>query len=264
MYSFDYVKAKSVADAAKAATGEAKIVAGGMTLIPTLKQRLARPSTLVDIGGLKELVGVKVAGGAVEIGALTTHAAVAASADVRKAIPALADLAEGIGDPQVRNRGTIGGSIVNNDPAADYPGACVALGATIVTNKRKIAADDFFTGLFETALQAGEIVTAVSFPVPEKAAYVKFPNPASRYSMVGSFVAKTKGGIRVAITGAGASGVHRKKSYEKALSANFKAGALDGIKVEQKGLLNDIHASAEYRAHLIGVMTKRAVQACGG
>ena len=261
MYNFEYQKAGSVADAAKAATGEAKIVAGGMTLIPTLKLRLASPSKLVDLGGIKDLVGIKAEGGGVTIGAMTTHAAVAGSADVKKAIPALADLAEGIGDPAVRNRGTIGGSVANNDPAADYPAACVALGATIVTNKRKIAADDFFTGLFETALQPGEIVTAISFPAPEKAAYQKFRNPASRYALVGVFVAKTKGGVRVAVTGAGEGGVFRKKSFEEALGKSFAAAALDGIKVESKGLNSDIHASADYRAHIISVMAKRAVAA---
>ena len=261
MYSFEYQKAGSVADAAKAATGEAKILAGGMTLIPTLKLRLAQPSKLVDLGGIKDLVGIKAEGGGITIGAMTTHAAVAASADVKKAIQALADVAEGIGDPAVRNRGTIGGSVANNDPAADYPAACVALGATITTNKRKIAADDFFKGLFETALGEGEIVTAISFPAPEKAAYMKFRNPASRYALVGVFVAKTKAGVRVAITGAGESGVFRKKSFEEALGKNFAAAALDGIKVEAKGLNSDIHASADYRAHIITVMAKRAVAA---
>ena len=261
MYNFEYQKAGSVADAAKAATGEAKIVAGGMTLIPTLKLRLASPSKLVDLGGIKDLVGIKAEGGGVTIGAMTTHAAVANSAEVKKAIPALADLAEGIGDPAVRNRGTIGGSVANNDPAADYPAACVALGATIVTNKRKIAADDFFTGLFETALQEGEIVTSISFPAPEKAAYQKFRNPASRYALVGVFVAKTKAGVRVAVTGAGEGGVFRKKSFEAALDKSFAAASLDGIKVDAKGLNSDIHASADYRAHIISVMAKRAVAA---
>ncbi len=261
MYSFEYQKAGSVADAAKAATGEAKLVAGGMTLIPTLKLRLAQPSKLVDLGGLKDLVGIKVEGDGVTIGAMTTHAAVANSADVKKAIPALADLAGGIGDPAVRNRGTIGGSVANNDPAADYPAACVALGATIVTNKRKIAADDFFKGLFETALEEGEIITAISFPKAEKAAYMKFRNPASRYALVGVFVAKGKGGVRVAVTGAGEGGVFRKKSFEEALGKSFDGAALDAVKVDAKGLNSDIHASAEYRAHLIKVMAKRAVAA---
>ena len=261
MYSFEYQKAGSVADAAKAATGEAKVVAGGMTLIPTLKLRLAQPSKLVDLGGIKDLVGIKAEGGGLTIGAMTTHAAVAGSAEVRKTIPALAALAEGIGDPAVRNRGTIGGSVANNDPAADYPAACVALGATIVTSKRKIAADDFFKGLFETALEEGEIVTAISFLAPEKAAYEKFRNPASRYALVGVFVAKTKSGVRVAVTGAGESGVFRKKSFEDALGKSFTAAALEGVKVEAKGLNSDIHASADYRAHLIKVMAKRAVSA---
>jgi carbon-monoxide dehydrogenase medium subunit len=261
MYSFEYQKAGSVADAAKAATGEAKLVAGGMTLIPTLKLRLAQPSKLVDLGGLKDLVGIKVEGDGVTIGAMTTHAAVAASAEVKKAIPALADLAHGIGDPAVRNRGTIGGSVANNDPAADYPAACVALGATIVTNKRKIAADDFFKGLFETALEEGEIITAISFPKAEKAAYMKFRNPASRYALVGVFVAKGKGGVRVAVTGAGEGGVFRKKSFEEALGKSFDGAALDAVKVDAKGLNSDIHASADYRAHLIKVMAKRAVAA---
>ncbi len=261
MYSFEYQKAGSVADAAKAATGEAKLVAGGMTLIPTLKLRLAQPSKLVDLGGVKDLVGIKVEGDGVTIGAMTTHAAVAGSADVKKAIPALADLAGGIGDPAVRNRGTIGGSVANNDPAADYPAACVALGATIVTNKRKIAADDFFKGLFETALEEGEVITAISFPKAEKAAYMKFRNPASRYALVGVFVAKGKGGVRVAVTGAGEGGVFRKKSFEEALGKSFDGASLDAVKVDAKGLNSDIHASAEYRAHLIKVMAKRAVAA---
>ncbi|MBI1774908.1 MAG: xanthine dehydrogenase family protein subunit M [Proteobacteria bacterium] len=263
MYEFNYQKAGSVAEAAKLATGEAKILAGGMTLIPTLKMRLAKPSALIDISGLGELKSIKVDGGTVTIGAMTTHAEVAHSAAVKKAIPALAQLAEGIGDPQVRNRGTIGGSIANNDPAADYPAGCIALGATIHTNTRKIAADAFFTGLFETALKPGEIVTAVSFPVPEKAAYSKFPNPASRYAIVGVFVAKAKDGVRVGVTGAG-PGVFRQKAMEKALSAKFAPSALEGIKVEASGLNSDIHASAAYRAHLVGVMAKRAVAAAGG
>jgi len=264
MYEFNYHRPKSLADAATAIAGkdEAKLVAGGMTLIPTLKQRLARPSDLVDLGSVGELKGIKKDGNAIVIGAMTAHADVAASAEVKKAIPALAALADGIGDPQVRNRGTIGGSIANADPAADYPVGVVVLGATIVTNKRKIAADDFFKGLFETALQADEIVTAVSFPVAEKAGYAKFPNPASRYAVVGVFVAKTGGGVRVAVTGAGPS-VFRLKDAEAALGKSFSASALDGLKVKADGLNADIHASAEYRAHLVGVMAKRAVQAAG-
>jgi carbon-monoxide dehydrogenase medium subunit len=261
MYAFDYTKAGSVAEAAKGATGEAKLLAGGMTLVATLKQRLARPSTLIDLGGIKDLVGIKVEGDSVTIGAMTTHAAVAESAEVKKAIPALASLAALIGDPAVRNRGTIGGSVANNDPAADYPAACLALGATITTNTRKIAADDFFKGLFETALGEGEIITAVSFPKPEKAGYEKFRNPASRYALVGVFAAKTKAGTRVAVTGAGESGVFRQKGFEDALSKSFDAASLDGVKVEAKGLNSDIHASADYRAHLITVIAKRAVAA---
>jgi carbon-monoxide dehydrogenase medium subunit len=262
MYDFAYHKPASVADAVKllGADGEAKPLAGGQTLIPTLKQRLARPTAVVDLGAIKDLAGISVAGGKVTIGAMTKHADVAASADVKKAIPALAALAGGIGDPAVRHRGTIGGSIANNDPAADYPAACMALGATVKTNKREIAADDFFRGMFETALEAGELIVSVSFPFAEKAAYMKFDQPASRYALVGVFVAKTAGGVRVAVTGA-ASAVFRWKEAEAALSKNFAASALDGVKASADGLNSDIHGSAEYRAHLIGVMAKRAVAA---
>ncbi len=263
MYDFNYQRPSSIADAAKLAKGdEAKIVAGGMTLIPTLKQRLAKPSDLIELGALKDLVGIKVAGGVVTIGAMTTHFAVASSADVQKAIPALAHLAAHIGDPAVRNRGTIGGSISNNDPAADYPAGVLGLGATVKTNERSIPADDFFKGMFETALKPGEIVTAVDFPVPEKAAYMKFPNPASRYAMVGVFVAKTKSGVRVAVTGAGPS-VFRQKDMEAALSKSWSPDAVANIKQSASGLNSDIHASAEYRAHLVTVMAKRAVAAAG-
>lgn len=264
MYDFNYHRPKSLAEAARLLAGndEAKLVAGGMTLIPTLKQRLARPTDLVDLAAIAELRGIKRDGNALVIGAMTPHADVAASAEVKKAIPALAHLADLIGDPQVRNRGTLGGSISNADPAADYPAGVVGLGATVVTNNRKIAADEFFKGLFETALEPGEIVTSVSFPVPEKAGYAKFPNPASRYAVVGVFVARTGGGVRVAVTGAGPS-VFRAKEMEAALAKDFSPKALDGIKVAAKGLNSDIHASAEYRAHLVGVMAKRAVQAAG-
>jgi carbon-monoxide dehydrogenase medium subunit len=264
MYEFQYHRPASLADAAKAikAAEDGKLMAGGMTLIPTLKQRLARPSDVVDLGGLKDLRGIKVSGSTVTIGALTPHGDVAASAEVAKAIPALAHLADGIGDPQVRNRGTIGGSIANADPAADYPAAIVGLNATIETNERKIPADQFFKGLFETALNPGEIVTAVSFPVPEKAGYQKFPNPASRYAVVGVMVAKTAQGVRVAVTGAGPS-VFRSKELEAALTKNWAASAIDGVKMSASGLNSDIHASAEYRAHLIGVMAKRALAAAG-
>jgi carbon-monoxide dehydrogenase medium subunit len=260
MHNFSYQRPTSLTDAAKLLSGEAKLLAGGMTLLPTLKQRLAQPSALVDLGSVAELKGIKAEGGGLTIGAMTTHAEVAHSADVKRTIPALAVLAEGIGDPQVRNRGTIGGSISNNDPAADYPAGLLGLGATIVTNKRKIAADDFFKGLFETALGEGEIVTAVSFPKPEKAGYAKFPNPASRYAMVGVMVAKTAGGVRVAVTGAG-PGVFRVPEMEKALAANFSPDAVKSIKVPATNLNSDMHGSAEYRAHLVSVMAARAVAA---
>jgi carbon-monoxide dehydrogenase medium subunit len=262
MHNFSYQRPASLAEAAKLLSGEAKLLAGGMTLLPTLKQRLAQPSALVDLGAVAELKGIKAEGGGLTIGAMTTHAEVAHSAEVKRTIPALAVLADGIGDPQVRNRGTIGGSISNADPAADYPAGLVGLGATVITNKRKIAADDFFKGLFETALGDGEIVTAVSFPKPDKAGYAKFPNPASRYAMVGVFVAKTGGGVRVAVTGAGPS-VFRVPEMEKALAGNFSADAVKSIKVASKNLNSDLHGSAEYRAHLVSVMAARAVAAAG-
>ena len=262
MYNFNYHRPSSVADAAKTVSGaeEGKLVAGGMTLIPTLKQRLARPSDLVDLGRIAELKGIKKEGNTIVVGAMTKHADVASSDVVKGAIPALAALADGIGDPAVRNRGTIGGSIANNDPAADYPSAVMALGATVVTNKRKIAADDFFKGMFETALEPGEIVTAVQFPIPEKAAYQKFPNPASRYAVVGVFVAKGPAGVRVAVTGAGPV-VFRQKEMEAALGKSFAPDAVASIKQPASGLNSDIHASADYRAHLVTVMAKRAVAA---
>jgi len=262
MHNFSYQRPASLAEAAKLLSGEAKLLAGGMTLLPTLKQRLAQPSALVDLGAVAELKGIKAEGGGLTIGAMTTHAEVAHSAEVKRTIPALAVLADGIGDPQVRNRGTIGGSISNADPAADYPAGLVGLGATVITNKRKIAADDFFKGLFETVLGDGEIVTAVSFPKPDKAGYAKFPNPASRYAMVGVFVAKTGGGVRVAVTGAGPS-VFRVPEMEKALAGNFSADAVKSIKVAPKNLNSDLHGSAEYRAHLVSVMAARAVAAAG-
>jgi len=263
MYAFAYVKPKSVADAVSMMKedGDGKILAGGQTLLPTLKQRLAQPSRLVDLGALPELKGIKAEGNGVTIGAMTRHAEVAHSSEVKSVIPALAALAEGIGDPQVRNRGTLGGSIANHDPAADYPGAVVGLGATVKTNKREISADDFFTGMFSTALEEDEIVTSVHFPKADKAAYAKFPNPASRYAVVGVFVAKTAAGVRVAVTGAGA-GVFRATAIEDALSKSFTPDALNGIKMPADDLNSDIHASAEYRAHLITVMAKRAVAAC--
>lgn len=264
MYEFSYHRPKTLADASKTlkAASDGKLVAGGMTLIPTMKQRLASPSDLIDLGQIPELKGIKITADMVTIGAMMTHGTVAASTDVQKAIPALAKLADGIGDPQVRNRGTIGGSLANADPAADYPAAVLALGASIKTDRRTIPADQFFKGLFETALDEGEIITSISFPVPEKAGYAKFPNPASRYAMVGVFVAKTKDGIRVAVTGAGPS-AFRVKSMEEALAKSFKPEAVAGIAVPSNGLNGDIHGSAVYRAHLVTVMAKRAVDACG-
>jgi len=262
MHAFNYHRAGSVKDAqaliGKAADG--KLLAGGQSLVQTMKLRLASPSDLVDLGAIKELAGIKVSGGNVEIGAMTRHADVAASGDVRKAIPALAALAGGIGDRQVRAMGTIGGSIAQNDPAADYPAAVLGLGATVVTSKRKIEADKFFKGLYETALEPGEIITAVSFPVPKRAAYMKFKNPASRFAIVGVFVAETSGGVRVAVTGAGPV-VFRVPEMEKALGAKFAPDSVAGVKVKADRLNTDLHASAEYRAHLVTVMAKRAVEA---
>ena len=263
MYAFDYHRPSSLSEAEQLLVGEATLLAGGQTLIPTLKLRLAQPSAVIDIGGIAELGAISVDGGTVSIGATARHADVAASAAVQGAIPALARLASGIGDAQVRHMGTLGGSIANNDPAADYPAAVVALGATVHTNKRQIAGDDFFTAMFETALDDGEIVTRVDFPAPQAAAYAKFPNPASRYALVGVMVAQTAGGVRVAVTGAG-SCVFRVAAMESALSGNFSAGALDGITVPADDLNSDIHGSAEYRAHLVGVMAKRAVAQAAG
>jgi aerobic carbon-monoxide dehydrogenase medium subunit len=264
MYNFNYHRPTSVADAAAALTSgsEARPLAGGMTLLPTMKQRLSQPSDLVDLAKIAELQGIKASGSGLVIGAMTCHADVASSSDVRSIIPALAALAEGIGDPQVRHRGTIGGSLANNDPAADYPGAVLGLGATIHTNSRKIAGDDFFKGMFETALEPGEIITAVEFPKPEKAAYAKFAHPASRFSLTGVFVAKTSSGVRVAVTGAGPC-VFRVKAMEDVLATSFSAGAVAGIAIPATGLNSDIHGSAEYRANLVTVMAKRAVAACG-
>jgi carbon-monoxide dehydrogenase medium subunit len=262
MYEFKYQRPTSLDAATKSiATAEdGKYLAGGMTLIPTMKQRLAQPSDLIDLGAITELSGIRREGNELVIGATTTHAQVAASGEVRNAIPALADLANHIGDPAVRARGTIGGSIANADPAADYPAAVVGLNATVQTNVRSIAADDFFTGLFETALDDDELVTAVRFPIPTRAAYAKFPNPASRYAVVGVLVSETSGTTRVAVTGAGSS-VFRVTEMEKALAANFSPQAVEGISVPANGLNSDIHASDEYRAHLVTVMAKRAVAA---
>ena len=239
---------------------DAKFLAGGQTLIPTMKQRLASPARLIDISGIAELSFINAKSDSVDIGAGTKHAAVAGSADVRRLIPALAELAETIGDPAVRHMGTLGGSLANNDPAADYPAAVLALAASVRTTHRTIAADDFFTGMFSTALEDGEIIVSVSFPVAERAAYAKFPNPASRYALAGVFVAKTKGGVRVAVTGAG-PGVFRVPSMEVALARNFNPSVLDDIAVSAEDMNSDLHASAEYRAHLVSVMAKRAVTA---
>ena len=262
MYSFNYQRAKSVADAAAvvAKNGDARLLAGGQSLVAAMKLRLSRPSDLIDLGALADLRGIKVEGNAVTIGAMMRHAEVAASPEVKKAIPALASLAESIGDRQIRNMGTLGGSIAHNDPAADYPAAVLGLGATVNTNKRKIAADDFFKGLFETALEAGEIITSVTFPCPKRAAYMKFKNPASRFAIVGVLVAETGSGVRVAVTGAG-SCVFRVTDMEKALGAKFAPESVANIKVPEKGLNSDLHAKADYRAHLVTVMAKRAVEA---
>ena len=261
MFEFNYVKAKSLADAQAivAANPEAKLLSGGMTLIPTLKQRLAQPSHLVDIGGLPELCGIEVRNGQLVVGAASQHFEVATSAVVRKAVPALAALADQIGDPQVRNRGTLGGSVANNDPAADYPAAVLALDATIVTNKREISAADFFQGMFATALEDGEIVVRVRFNIPKRAAYEKFPHPASGYAMAGSFVADGTGGLRVAITGA-ASGVFRWHEAEQALAKKLSVDVLEGVPLAMDNMNEDIHATREYRANLARVMTRRAVQ----
>jgi aerobic carbon-monoxide dehydrogenase medium subunit len=264
MYDFAYQKPGSLADAVRLLSGdaEAKALAGGMTYIPVLKQRLAKPSTLVDLSSLG-LSGITVSGNTVTIGAMTRHADVASNADVKAKIPALANLAFLIGDEAVRHRGTIGGSLANNDPAADYPAAVLALGATIKTDKRSIAADDFFQGMFTTALEQGELITAVEFPVPTKAAYEKFRNPASRYAIVGVFVAQGPAGTRVAITGAGQSGVFRHTEMEQALTANLSPNAVANVKTDPAGMNSDIHASAEYRAHLCGVIARRAVAKAG-
>lgn len=265
MYSFTYTRAKSLAEARDmlARDQDAKLLSGGMTLIPTLKQRLASPSQLIDISRIAELHGITLNGDRVEIGATTRHVEVSRSDVVRQKIPALAHLASQIGDPQVRNRGTMGGSVANNDPVADYPAAVLGLGATVKTAQREIAADDYFRGMFETALEAGEIIIGFSYPVPKRAAYVKFPHPVSGYAMVGSFVAETAGGVRVAITGAG-PGVFRWKEAEAALGKSFSVAALKGLSMPADGMSNDLHATAEYRANLVEVMTRRAVASLTG
>jgi carbon-monoxide dehydrogenase medium subunit len=262
MYAVEYQKAKSATEASGLiAKSGGKALAGGQSLIAAMKLRLAQPGTLVDLAGIPELAGIRVEGGALAIGAMTRHADIASAAEVKRTIPALAALAEGIGDRQVRNMGTIGGSLANNDPAADWPAAVLGLGATVVTHKRRIAADDFFKGMYETALAADEIITAVSFPTPKKAAYAKFPNPASRFAIVGVFVAQLgDGSVRVAVTGAAPS-VFRAASLEAALAKSFTPDAAKAARVDAAGLNNDLHASAAYRAHLVPVIASRAVAA---
>ena len=262
MYSFNYSKPSSLSEALETLTGssDGQLLAGGQTILPTMKQRLASAADLIDLSGLGELKGIESDGTTITIGAMTRHSEVASSWVVQDSIPALAQLAESIGDPQVRNQGTLGGSIANNDPAADYPAALVGLGATVKTSKREISADDFFTGMFETALDDDEIIVSVSFLKAARAAYSKFPNPASRYAIVGVFVSQGDDGVRVAVTGAAPS-VYRDAAMESALADNFSAASLDGSSTSSDGMNSDIHASAEYRAHLVGVMAKRAVAA---
>jgi carbon-monoxide dehydrogenase medium subunit len=262
MHNFAYHAPQSLDSAATllSENDDGKIIAGGMTLLPTLKQRLAAPSDLIDLAGVSALRGVRVEGDEVVIGAMTTHAEVAASDDVKRVIPALASLAGVIGDPAVRHRGTIGGSIANADPAADYPASVVGLNATIVTNKRRIAADDYFVGLFETALERDEIITEVRFPKPERAAYQKFRHPASGYAVAGVMVAKFADGVRVGVTGAGPS-AFRATEMEAALAKSFTSAAIKDVKIDADGMLSDIHCSAVYRAHLVNVLARRAVDA---
>ncbi|MGY3074380.1 carbon-monoxide dehydrogenase medium subunit [Bradyrhizobium sp. LM6.10] len=263
MYDFKYHRPGTVRQAANllVKNEDAKVIAGGHTLIPVMKQRLASPPHLVDLSHIEGLNTIEMKGRALVIGATARHAEVASSAIVGEAIPALADLASQIGDPAVRHKGTLGGSLANNDPTADYPAAVLALGATIVTNKRRLKAEEYFQGLFTTALEADEIITKVMFPLPKKAAYIKFRNQASRYALVGVFVARRPSDVRVAVTGAGSDGVFRAIAFEEALKKRFAAKALDGIEVPADGLNSDIHGSAEYRAHLIGVLTRRALDA---
>ncbi len=263
MSDVNYTVASSVDDAVKKLSNasDGNLLAGGMTLLPAIKLGLNDPSDLIDLSGA-DLNGIQVNDREVIIEAMTRHVEVATSKKIKKAIPALSQLASRIGDPQVRNRGTIGGSIANNDPAADYPAACLGLGATIATNKREIRADDFFTGLFETALDSEELITSVKFPVPERAGYEKFPNPASKYALVGVFLSKGFGGVRVAVTGASSSGVYREVNFEEALSSEFKSQALGGMSGDQTIMTSDIHALADYRAHLVGEIARRAVANC--
>ena len=261
MKNFNFKSASNTKEAAKLVTGRSTFLAGGMSILPAMKLRLAAYSDLINIKKIKSLSGIKVSSKSIKIGATTTHAEVASSKEVGKTIPSLSMLADGIGDPQVRNRGTIGGSIANNDPAADYPSACLALNATIHTSKRKISADKFFKGMFETDLKKGELIESIEFEVPEKSAYAKFPNPASRYALVGVYIAKLKKEVRAAVTGAGSS-VFRSKELESALTKNFSPSAIDSLSISDKGLNSDIHASAEYRAHIIKIMGRKAVSSC--
>lgn len=259
MENFEFVKPSTVAKAVKALkSSDAQLLGGGQTLLPTMKQGLAAPAKLVSLTGIAEMVGISEAGGTVTIGAATTHAQVAAECQ----IPALAALASHIGDPAVRSRGTIGGSLANNDPSADYPAAALALNATIITNTRKIAADDFFNDLFTTALEEGEIITAVKFPIPDAANYQKFAQPASLFALTGVFVAKIGDAVRVAVTGASEEGVHRWHAAEEALTADFSAGAIESLTASPDNLISDLHGTPEYRANLVKVLTKRAVAAC--
>jgi len=265
MYTFAYHRPTTLRQAVNllAKTEDAKLLAGGHSLIPVMKLRLAKPAAIIDLSRVEGLSGVELKGRSVVIGAMTKHNDVANSPVLKDAFPALASVPDSIGDPQVRNVGTIGGSIANNDPNADYPAACLGLGATIITNKRRIAADEFFTGMFETALAPDEIITKVQFPIARKAAYQKFKHPASGFALVGVFVAKRSSEIRVAVTGAGANGVFRVTSFEEALKKRFAAKSLEGLTVSPEGLNSDIHAGADYRAHLIGVLARRAVAAAG-
>jgi carbon-monoxide dehydrogenase medium subunit len=258
MYAFTYERPASVADAARLLSAGGKALAGGQTLLASMKLRLADPGKLVDLGGIRELSAIRRDAGSVVIGAMARHADVASNAEVRSSIPALADLAANIGDRQVRAMGTIGGSVANNDPTACYPAAVLGLGATVHTTQRKIAADDYFQGMFTTALAEGELITAISFPVPQRAAYVKFKQPASRFALIGVFVAQTGNGVRVAVTGGG-NGVFRHKGLEAALGQSFRPEAVAGVPVEAADLASDLHASAAYRANLVTVITQRAV-----
>jgi carbon-monoxide dehydrogenase medium subunit len=263
MYNFTYHRPTGLRQAGNmlGKLDDAKLLAGGQTLLPTMKQRLASPANLIDLGRIEGMSGIELKGRSIVIGAMARHAEVAASPVVHANLPALAEVAEMIGDPHVRHMGTIGGSVANNDPNADYPAACLGLGATIVTTKRRVKADEFFSGLFETVLEPDEIIKQVMFPLVKKAAYVKFRNQASRYALVGVFVSKRGSDIRVAVTGAGASGVFRVAAFEAALKKRFSPKSLEGLTVPATGLASDIHGSAEYRAHLIGVLARRAVAA---